>query len=66
MPSAFSCILFLINSADLLDTIYDILLITQEILLQCPAPFCQEYFVTGLYLDKQYRLWQYIVEVRNI
>ena len=51
------------KSAVLLDTMYDILPIAQENTVGLTHTFHLTLFVTGLYLDKQRCLWQYIVEV---
>ena len=47
----------------LLDTTYDILPLSLQDTSFFVCLLRQTHFVTGLYLDKANRLWQYIVEV---
>jgi hypothetical protein len=47
----------------LLDTIYAILLLRAQDTSDFGSRLHRMAFVTGLYLDKASRLWQYIVEV---
>ena len=50
----------------LLDTMYDILHVSLQDTSVFAFALHRRIFVTGLYLDKNNRLWQYIVEVDAI
>ena len=50
----------------LLDTMYVILHLAIQDTSVFRLPLHPDAFVTGLYLDKPHRLWQYIVEVDAI